>query len=983
MIEKKRPLFFILNMLAYLCLFLGIYLILAWASFNYLDSGYSTANSSSQIKNLSGALGAWLMDFFYTFLGASGNLVPFLCLILSISWLTYTGKKPRLVLSIGRWIIGLGLLFGGLTVFTANFHIWSGFDGFYSSGGILGVLLNNLIWNLFPSIWLSLLLSIIAVGFGFLFCHGIQFCQWLRNVYNWVMLKPIPKSNNEAPTSFWQKFKLRKQQEEKSQIEVPLETSSTVVNNIIEPIAMAEELVDTSSVDNASTEINIYGLDKAENEAGSAPQALPVLDSNQVTAHTSANINLLNQMEIPDSENHSEIIRRPPPINYPMPEKIKDLPLVDMPVRENIIRSHTSKYNNEPSPADYRAQYALRQKLQAKRLTSKFNNSTADAVENSQFHNAENLAANLKISVPSMAGKDRSQFFNHSTISTENSVSTETENISKNSEGLRKDKSPLQVRIHSQKHSVEMTESTTSAKEEVGDKDSSSYSNSLIHPALQRKIDIPNKPTTPMPSLDLLDKHPSQSSNITTKYLQETSQRLESLLKDFGVKASVKDILVGPVVTRFDIELPAGVKASKVTNIESDLARALLFPAIRVAEVIRGKPYVGIETPNAQRQTVYLRDVLDSDEFRNAKSPLSMALGKDISNEPVVVDLAEMPHLLVAGATGSGKSVGVNTMILSLLFRVKPEEVKFIMIDPKVVELSVYNGIPHLLTEVVTDMKKASNALRWCVDEMERRYQLLASLSVRNIEGYNKLIEKYEALGNPIPNPLWKPGDTMDKMPPTLEKLPYIVVIVDEFADLMMMVGKQVEELIARLAQKARAIGIHLILATQRPSVDVITGLIKANVPTRIAFAVASKIDSRTILDQSGAEALLGRGDMLYAGKNSLELQRVHGAYMTDEEVSRVVKDWCARGTPNYIDGILDYADDSEDGSGVKEDSGEIDELFDEVADFVINTGTTSISSLQRKFRIGFNRAARIMDQLEEQGIVSAPINGKREVLGR
>lgn len=510
------------------------------------------------------------------------------------------------------------------------------------------------------------------------------------------------------------------------------------------------------------------------------------------------------------------------------------------------------------------------------------------------------------------------------------------------------------------------------------------YGDSLIHPALQKKMDVLEKPTTPMPSIELLDKHPSEAQQITEETLMETAKKIEHLLKDFGVKATVEDVLVGPVVTRYDLALQPGVKAAKITSIESDLARALLFPAIRVAEVIPGKPYVGIETPNQHRQTVFLRDVLDSDAFMNANSPLSMALGKDISGEPVVVDLASMPHLLVAGATGAGKSVGVNTMILSLLFRVKPEEVKFIMIDPKVVELSVYNGIPHLLTEVVTDMKKAANALRWCVDEMERRYQLLAALSVRNIEGYNEQIKKYNDLGMPIPNPLWKPGDTMDTLPPPLEELPYIVVIVDEFADLMMMVGKQVEELIARLAQKARAIGIHLILATQRPSVDVITGLIKANVPTRIAFSVASKIDSRTILDQGGAEALLGRGDMLYAGKNALELTRVHGAFMTDEEVVRVANDWRARGKPNYIDGILDYADDEENASsGGDYNDDELDELFDEVADFVISTGTTSVSALQRRFRIGFNRAARMMDQLEDQGIVSAMQNGKREILSR
>ena len=509
------------------------------------------------------------------------------------------------------------------------------------------------------------------------------------------------------------------------------------------------------------------------------------------------------------------------------------------------------------------------------------------------------------------------------------------------------------------------------------------YGDSLVHPAFQQNKANVEKPTTPLPSLDLLERHQSKAQNITQEEIVETSQRIEQQLRNFNVKAKVKDVLVGPVVTRYELELDPGVKAAKVTSLDTDLARALMFRSIRVAEVIPGKPYIGIETPNDHRQMVPLRDVLDSDEFRNAKALLSMALGKDISGKPMIVDLAKMPHLLVAGTTGSGKSVGVNTMILSLLYRVKPEEVKFIMIDPKVVELSVYNGIPHLLTEVVTDMKKAANALRWCVDEMERRYQLLSALRVRNIEGFNEKIDEYDALKMPIPNPLWRPGDSMDQLPPPLEKLSYIVVVVDEFADLMMVAGKQVEELIARLAQKARAVGIHLILATQRPSVDVITGLIKANVPSRIAFTVATKIDSRTILDAVGAESLLGKGDMLYSPQGSTELIRIHGAFMTDEDVNRVADDWRVRGKPNYIDGILDGNEDEDVLERLGDSSGETDELFDEVVEFVVSTGTTSISAIQRRFRVGFNRAANIMDQLEEQGIVSPLQNGKREILAR
>jgi S-DNA-T family DNA segregation ATPase FtsK/SpoIIIE len=401
-----------------------------------------------------------------------------------------------------------------------------------------------------------------------------------------------------------------------------------------------------------------------------------------------------------------------------------------------------------------------------------------------------------------------------------------------------------------------------------------------------------------------------------------------------------------------------------------------------VVDVIPGNPYVGLELPNKRRQTVYLREVLDCDKFRETVSPLAIVLGKDIAGQPVIADLAKMPHLLVAGTTGSGKSVGVNAMILSMLYKATPEEVRFIMIDPKMLELSVYEGIPHLLTEVVTDMKDAANALRWCVGEMERRYKLMSALGVRNLAGYNERIEQAIAMGRPVPDPFWKPGDGMADSPPMLEKLPYIVVLVDEFADLMMAVGKKVEELIARLAQKARAAGIHLVLATQRPSVDVITGLIKANIPTRIAFTVSSKIDSRTILDQSGAESLLGMGDMLYLAPNSSIPVRVHGAFVRDQEVHAVVSDWKARGRPQYIDSITRASEDGEPGSGGMENDEELDPLFDQAVQFVVDKRRASISGVQRQFRIGYNRAARIIEQMEVQGIVSSQgHNGNREVL--
>ncbi|MCT8541338.1 DNA translocase FtsK 4TM domain-containing protein [Glaesserella parasuis] len=509
------------------------------------------------------------------------------------------------------------------------------------------------------------------------------------------------------------------------------------------------------------------------------------------------------------------------------------------------------------------------------------------------------------------------------------------------------------------------------------------YGDSLIHPLLQTKRKV-EKPTTPLPTIDLLTTVKSEEQQITEQEIRDTSARIERELANFGVRATVEDVLVGPVVTRYEIKPAAGVKAAKITNLASDLARSLIFEAIRITDVVPGKPYMGIETPNRQRETVWLRDVLDSNEFRHTKATLPMALGKDISGKPIVVDMAKMPHLLVAGQTGGGKSVGVNTMILSLLFKLSPEQVRFIMIDPKVVELSIYNDIPHLLTPVVTDMKKAENALRWAVEEMERRYLLVSSLNVRNIEGFNAKIDQAAAMDLPIPNPLWRPGDTMDSLPPPLEKLSYIVLIVDEFADLMMSAGKQVEDHIMRIAQKARAVGIHLILATQRPSTDVITGVIKANIPSRIAFTVASQIDSRTILDKGGAESLLGRGDMLYSGAGSPEMIRVHGAFMTDEDVQRVADNWRARGKPEYIESIVVAPEGDENGESSERTSGELDPLFDEIAQFMIDGGATSISGVQRRFSLGFNRAARIIEQLEEQGIISAPDSrGKREVLAR
>ena len=508
----------------------------------------------------------------------------------------------------------------------------------------------------------------------------------------------------------------------------------------------------------------------------------------------------------------------------------------------------------------------------------------------------------------------------------------------------------------------------------------------IILPGEEGAAKESKQPMDPLPSISLLDVPNRKKNPISEEELDQVARLVESKLADFNITAQVVGVYPGPVITRFELDLAPGVKASKISNLSKDLARSLLAESVRVVEVIPGKAYVGLELPNKFRETVFMRDVLDCQAFKDSKSNLTMVLGQDIAGDPVVVDLAKMPHLLVAGTTGSGKSVGVNVMITSLLYKSGPEDVRFIMIDPKMLELSVYEGIPHLLCEVVTDMKEAANALRWCVGEMERRYKLMSALGVRNLKGFNAKIAEAKAAGEPIYDPMWKSNESMEDTAPELDKLPSIVVVVDEFADMMMIVGKKVEELIVRIAQKARAAGIHLILATQRPSVDVITGLIKANIPTRIAFQVSSRIDSRTILDQQGAETLLGMGDMLYLPPGTGVPNRVHGAFVDDHEVHAVVADWHARGKPQYIDEILQGASDGEQvllpGEAPEGGDDELDALYDEAVAFVTETRRGSISSVQRKFKIGYNRAARIIEQMELQGVVSTQgHNGNREVL--
>lgn len=504
----------------------------------------------------------------------------------------------------------------------------------------------------------------------------------------------------------------------------------------------------------------------------------------------------------------------------------------------------------------------------------------------------------------------------------------------------------------------------------------------IVSPAPRTEKTSLSVPVTEgLPALSLLEKHDATQplGGYSPTELEQLSRDLEQHLLDFSVQADVVAVHPGPVITRFELQLAAGVKASRLTALSKDLARSLSVTSVRVVEIIPGKTVVGLEVPNPYRATVALSEVFSADVYQQAHSPLTLALGVDIAGHPMVVDLAKMPHLLVAGTTGSGKSVGINAMILSLLFRATPEQVRLILVDPKMLELSVYDGIPHLLTPVVTDMKEAASALRWCVEEMERRYRLMAALGVRHMLGYNTLIAEAKAKNEVLTDPLWKPveGETA----PLLESLPYIVVVIDELADMMMVVGKKVEQLIARIAQKARASGIHLILATQRPSVDVLTGLIKSNIPTRISFQVSSKIDSRTILDQQGAEQLLGFGDMLFLAPGTGTPLRVHGAFVDDKEVHRVANDWRSRGTPHYIEEITQAALEGQEGGGYGDDVEQTDALYDEAVEFVIQTRKASTSAVQRRFKIGYNRAARLVEEMERAGIVGPLEGGFRDVL--
>lgn len=957
------------------CLFLSLY------SYNPSDPGWSRTAWHHPISNYCGFIGAYVSDIFFQFLGFIAFCIPFISIFFSAQMVVYyyrNANAPINYFSLSFRIIGiLAFIFSSTGFFALNIRDAEQFN----AGGYLGAIVIESLLPVMNALTTSLVLLITSLACITLLT-GLSWFYLLEKLGALVMwlITPFSKlilsrKTNQIINTNQQPDKkspvVDQEQEPKLTISLnskPVNTDTTQSTSII---ASEEKIKHDINTDKAEQRIESNKLKDDETLVKKAEQLLQELEKT-----STAQVDSTNQATRDESKkdvDSNDILAR-------MEMIIKNM-------NERKTSSDTQSDKSEEMQALEEDKYTISDAPSKPLFTLGYDASKIEQTQKSELTSFEPISeitppkVNLSTTINDQNEHDK---LKEKVIEKEQPYDVDIESLKK--------ENPVIDDIYLNEEEIdeieELPQSPTFAEEaeQVNEEDDENNEqeneeDGLIHPLLRRNNKPLPKPTTPLPSLNLLTAPPTTRVEIDHSALNATANLLEKSLSDYRVKARVVDYLPGPVITRFEIELAPGIKAARISTLDRDLARSLSMPSVRVVEVIPGKPYVGIELPNKNRQTVYFRDVLDSPQFRNAQSPLTVVLGKDISGQSVVADLAKMPHLLVAGTTGSGKSVGVNAMILSILYKSKPEDVKFIMIDPKMLELSIYEGIPHLLTQVVTDMKDAANALNWCVNEMERRYRLMSALGVRNIAGYNDKIKQAENMGRPIPDPLWKPTDSMDLEMPMLEKLPYIVVMVDEFADLIMAVGKKVEELIARLAQKARAAGIHLVLATQRPSVDVITGLIKANIPTRIAFTVSSKIDSRTILDQMGAESLLGMGDMLYLAPNSSIPIRVHGAFVRDEEVHAVVQDWKARGTPKYIENVTVATDDGENGSSNMFQE-ERDPLFDQVVDFVVETQRASISSVQRKFRIGYNKAARIVEQMEAEGIISPPShNGTREVL--
>ncbi|MFC1235095.1 DNA translocase FtsK 4TM domain-containing protein [Vibrio sp. F74] len=908
------------------CFILGsliaIFLAISLYSFSPADPSWSQTSWGGEVNNASGMLGAWIADTLFFAFGSLAYCVPIVNA--AFTWGLFRKREDDDSIDLMLWgtrILGLSLvILTSCGLADINFDdIW-----YFSSGGVIGDVLTSL----------SLpILNILGTTIVFLFLWGagltlLTGISWL-SIVEWLGSRFI-----SALT--WALNTLRGS---------PKETLQSVNNDQVEETTSEEELaIDTpfehrlesdNEQDNPQRRYNIH-IPK-ENLEASASHTNEEASNVERSQQLYSTIEQLEQ----DAQQHN------------------DMPIVtqNIGLRDDELTSHRMERTNRVEPSKSDIEHFVNE---TEKTEPSISREALDHLIDDEF------AEKSRVSAVSVIDDNSEQEWEQTTIGEESKTVEET-------------------RADIQSNVVE---------EEQGDEDVKAFQD-LVSEAqqnmaaeqnpflVQKQANLP-VPTAPLPTLELLYHPEKRENHIDRAALEEIARLVESKLDDYKIKARVVDIFPGPVITRFELDLAPGVKVSRISSLSMDLARSLSAMAVRVVEVIPGKPYVGLELPNITRQTVYFSDVVNSKIFQESTSPTTVVMGQDIAGEAVIADIAKMPHVLVAGTTGSGKSVGVNVMILSMLYKAKPEDLRFIMIDPKMLELSIYEGIPHLLSEVVTDMKDAANALRWCVGEMERRYKLMSALGVRNIKGFNEKLKMAADAGHPIHDPLWKAGDSMDQVAPLLEKLPYIVVVVDEFADLIMVVGKKVEELIARLAQKARAAGVHLILATQRPSVDVITGLIKANIPTRVAFTVSTKTDSRTILDQGGAESLLGMGDMLYLPPGSSHTTRVHGAFASDDDVHAVVNDWKARGQPNYIDEIVNgqqTADTLLPGENMDSDE-DVDPLFDQVVEHVVQSRRGSVSGVQRRFKIGYNRAARIIEQLEAQGIVSSPgHNGNREVL--
>ncbi|OAJ93800.1 DNA translocase FtsK [Vibrio bivalvicida] len=931
----------------------SILLSVALFTFNAADPSWSQTAWGGEINNAGGLVGAWLADtLFFTF-GSLAYVIPFV--LTGGAWAVLRNRDENDPIDLMLWgtrLLGLTILIlTSCGLADINFDdIW-----YFSSGGVIGDVLTSLA---LPTLNIlgSTLVFLFLWGAGFTLLSGIS---WL-SIVDWLgecTIRLLTSTVN----------KIRGREDETLEAELSSHRyEAGAAQSFEEPkLDNSEKVEQIEETDREQRRYNIHVPEAVATttrpmEATAEPivEAVAQVVNQPVYANAASDHSVESAVE-PDFERSKHLgatiedLERAAINGDELPQVA--LPEVQVETNTQDMPTHHVETTSpvELGQTDYPASCEVTQ-----------------AKEGNDFPWNEGLAETELV---------------QPTINT-----TELEQISSNIEPEDDYQEPVISSFDVAEEDIvdEVTE------ELVQDQDAAAL-NSMVAEAqakvaaqqnpflVQQETNLP-KPAEPMPTLELL-YHPEKRENfIDREALENIARLVEAKLADYKITASVVDIFPGPVITRFELDLAPGVKVSRISGLSMDLARSLSAMAVRVVEVIPGKPYVGLELPNMSRQTVFFSDVIGSQQFIEAKSPTTVVLGQDIAGEAVVADLSKMPHVLVAGTTGSGKSVGVNVMILSMLYKATPEEVRFIMIDPKMLELSVYEGIPHLLSEVVTDMKDASNALRWCVGEMERRYKLMSALGVRNIKGFNDKLKMAAEAGHPIHDPLWQAGDSMDEHPPLLEKLPYIVVIVDEFADLMMVVGKKVEELIARLAQKARAAGIHLILATQRPSVDVITGLIKANIPTRVAFTVSTKTDSRTILDQGGAESLLGMGDMLYLPPGSSHTVRVHGAFASDDDVHAVVNNWKARGKPNYIDEITngDQGPEALLPGEKPEGEEEMDPLFDQVVEHVVQSRRGSVSGVQRRFKIGYNRAARIVEQLEAQGIVSAPgHNGNREVL--